>query len=245
MITLCDLQIVAGIGILVSAYGSLKTGISAYHWEIAVYLAWFANLSHLTCLTFLRKHLHGHTRERTWRVVSMVVIFLLLLVAQAPTAYFDWPSAGVSAANASSSALCFFHLPTANARLAQAYAPNEAPELSTTDAGTSVIISSLLLAFNLGTRIIKLSSTLSSVINGQVRARASSQVQLMIHKMHEKCILHYHPRRRLYKVSANLLVVRPAICCFLVCRLYADLYSSMLSEVSFQISLIPTSVSLH
>ncbi|KAK3357258.1 hypothetical protein B0T25DRAFT_604039 [Lasiosphaeria hispida] len=135
VLQLCDAQLMTGLGIMAAAYASLNSGLSAYHWQVAVYLAWFANLTHLSGLTFLRKYLHNHDRGRKWRLALMTLLFLMLLVGEVPTAFFNWPNAydslveqyrssgvkpatfleeeGVveaTAANASSFAWCFFNV---------------------------------------------------------------------------------------------------------------------------------------
>lgn len=105
-----------GIGVLVSAYGSLHTGISAYHWQIAVFLAWFANLTHQSGL-ILREHLDrpGRTLERRSHAIMMTVLLLLLAAAIVPTAYFNWLSDdNPSAPETKSYAWCCFHVPIAN-----------------------------------------------------------------------------------------------------------------------------------
>lgn len=60
---------------------------------MAVYLAWFANLTHLSGLTFLRTYLYTHPRERYLRVTFMAVLFVMLVVSEIPTAFFNWPNA--------------------------------------------------------------------------------------------------------------------------------------------------------
>lgn len=90
---LCDAQSFTGIGLLVSGYIILDSGISAYHWQIIVYLAWLANLTHMSGLTLLRKHLRAHPRQRNWRLLCMATLLALLLVAEIPTAFFNLGSA--------------------------------------------------------------------------------------------------------------------------------------------------------
>jgi arginine exporter protein ArgO len=85
-----DLQIVTGLSILISGFSQLHCGLSTYHWQVLVYLAWFSSLTHLCCLTFLRNYLFNHPGQRLWRLVSMFVIVLMLVVALVPTGYFDW-----------------------------------------------------------------------------------------------------------------------------------------------------------
>lgn len=49
-----DQQVVTGIALLASGYAQLSSGISNYHWQMLVYLAWFSSLTHLSTLTVLR-----------------------------------------------------------------------------------------------------------------------------------------------------------------------------------------------
>ena len=60
LLGMCDVQLLAGTGILLSGYISVTSYISAYHWQLVVYLAWFSNLTHIACLTALRGYLHQH-----------------------------------------------------------------------------------------------------------------------------------------------------------------------------------------
>ncbi|KAF2098993.1 hypothetical protein NA57DRAFT_56623 [Rhizodiscina lignyota] len=78
------------ISILVSGLTQLRCGLSAYHWQILVYLAWFSSVTHLCCLTFLQNYLYNRPGQRLWRLVSMLIIVVMLVVALVPTCYFDW-----------------------------------------------------------------------------------------------------------------------------------------------------------
>lgn len=40
-----------------AGYSQLPCGLASYHWQIAVDLAWFSPITHLTTLTCLRHHL--------------------------------------------------------------------------------------------------------------------------------------------------------------------------------------------
>jgi hypothetical protein len=85
-----DIQIFTGISIMVSGVAQLKCGISCYQWLVVVYLAWFSSLTHLSCLTLLRNYLHNRPAERTWRLVCMFVLVVLLFFAFLPTANYRW-----------------------------------------------------------------------------------------------------------------------------------------------------------
>jgi hypothetical protein len=82
-----DVQVVTGIGILISGYTQIPQGLSLYHWQIVVYLAWFSSLSHLTTLTVLRKFFRDQPRLAAWRVFFMGFIILLLGIGLVPTGW--------------------------------------------------------------------------------------------------------------------------------------------------------------
>ena len=56
VLMLSDQQLVTGIALLASAYSQLSCGLSSYHWQLIVYLAWFSSLTHLTTMTALRQY---------------------------------------------------------------------------------------------------------------------------------------------------------------------------------------------
>jgi hypothetical protein len=85
-----DIQIITGVAILVSGYLSLRCGLSTYHWQLVVDLAWFSSVTHLSTLTFLRHYLHNRPKEKRLRVVAMLALLVLLSVAVGPTAHFAW-----------------------------------------------------------------------------------------------------------------------------------------------------------
>ncbi|KAF4887614.1 hypothetical protein CGCFRS4_v010410 [Colletotrichum fructicola] len=115
-LTLCDVQILTGFGLLFSSFVGLTCYMSAYHWQIISYLAWFSNLTHAACLTALREYLYHHKMERNFRMMLMIVLMAGLITAIVPTGYFNWGdlddkyiiwdqgTAGVPASNAR----CFF-----------------------------------------------------------------------------------------------------------------------------------------
>ena len=96
MITFADIQIFTGIAILISGFSSLRCGLSSYHWQLIVQLAWFASITHLSALSFLRHYLHNRKTERTLRITLMLVLLILLSVAVWPTGHFEWDKWGAS-----------------------------------------------------------------------------------------------------------------------------------------------------
>ena len=82
-----DLQVMTGIAILISAYSQISCGLQYYHWQIAVDLALFSSITHLTTLTCLRRYFQKRRALRMWRLVCMAIIGVLLSVALGSTGY--------------------------------------------------------------------------------------------------------------------------------------------------------------
>lgn len=101
MLVLADTQILTGIAILVSGYGSLHRCLSMYHWQMIVILATFSTSTHLAALTFLRGYFHTHPAQRTIRITGMAALFVLLFVAMVPASHFGTVRRGAFAR-------CFF-----------------------------------------------------------------------------------------------------------------------------------------
>ena len=82
-----DTQIVTSVAILLSGYVQLPCGLSTYHWEMIVDLAWFSALTHLAALTSLRYYLRRRPVMAVWRVLFMGITLILLSSALYPTGY--------------------------------------------------------------------------------------------------------------------------------------------------------------
>lgn len=107
---MCDVQILTGLGILMSGYVvAISCFISAYHWQLLVYLVWFSNLTHMACFVALREYFYSHQRERNWRFILMTILWLGLLIAVVPTAFFNWGNDSPTVALPASNARCFFN----------------------------------------------------------------------------------------------------------------------------------------
>lgn len=65
MLAMSDLQILTGVSILMRGYIQLHYGITCWHWQQLVYLAWFSRVTHQACLTLLRAYLYLNPVERT------------------------------------------------------------------------------------------------------------------------------------------------------------------------------------
>ncbi|OQD91487.1 hypothetical protein PENSOL_c053G11279 [Penicillium solitum] len=90
LLIMSDLQIVTGFALLLSGFSQLQRGLEALKWRTILDLAWFSCLTHLACLTMLRRHLHTHTIERVWRLFAMGILAALLAAGLLPTANPKW-----------------------------------------------------------------------------------------------------------------------------------------------------------
>lgn len=84
-----DQQIVTGIAILIAGFASFSE-ISVYHFQIVIYLGWMSSSVHLSALTMLAEYLGKRRALLSWRIVGMMMLFVLLLVALIPTASNYW-----------------------------------------------------------------------------------------------------------------------------------------------------------
>ena len=244
---MCDVQLLTGFGILLSGYISLSCFISAYHWQLVVYLAWFSNLTHLACLTALRRYLHQHQSERNWRLLLMTILWAALIPAMVPTAFFNWPNYWEPTASLpSSSARCFFNVKIGRALFNDTVCfddpnvdnkPHECVQITflETSGLQSAIVSILLLGFSFLSRVIKLTKSLSDTVRVKVRRWTSDQYIKLLVKWINKIVT--NPRRStVARRFQNLVGIKPWIALYLVVKLYADLLVSDASDVSFYCS---------
>ncbi len=88
---LSDSHIITGLAILIAGFIQ-ACQISIYHFHFVVYLAWLASSTHLTTLTILRNYLRRHRSILKWRVIAMVIMFIMLITALSLTSSRVWPS---------------------------------------------------------------------------------------------------------------------------------------------------------
>ncbi|KAK7942828.1 uncharacterized protein PG986_011941 [Apiospora aurea] len=90
-LALSDQQIVTGIAIMGAGFQGLRTGaLSAYHYQIVLYLAWMSSSVHLTAITLLASYLKRHRGVLAWRLTGMLVLFVMLIVGLVTTISNDW-----------------------------------------------------------------------------------------------------------------------------------------------------------
>jgi hypothetical protein len=208
-----DLQILTGISILISGYVQLRCGLSCYHWQVLVQLAWFSSLTHLSCLTFLRSYLYDRPGERAWRLAAMAILLIMLLVAMAPTGNYDWQDyvhgESLPTPTPSDYAICYLHR--------SKYADNE--------TFASMILSILLLGLGFASRVIRLHRSLSINIE-RLRRAASGWSRNKLLRAYEKLKVESSP-----KSLSRTMIYRPLLAIFLALRVGLDAWSSMFVEV--------------
>jgi hypothetical protein len=159
----------------------------------------------------------------------MAVLAVMLLTAMGPTVFFDWRNYKGSqlAVFPGSNAICFF-----DTRLAIHWQNlTSGVPVSALSSFQSVLISMLLLGFGLFSRTIKLVSSLSSTA-ARIRSWSSSY-----HKKFLLRLYRIHPpytgrgRKRPRQWVWRFLFF-PQIVYLLVGRIYLDLLTSNLSDVS-------------
>lgn len=91
VLSLSDQQIVTGIAIMAAGLRGLAKGtISTYHYQIVLYLAWLSSSVHLSAISLLTPYLGKYKGLRTWRLVGMLALLIMLLVGLVPTISDNW-----------------------------------------------------------------------------------------------------------------------------------------------------------
>lgn len=248
ILTFCDIQVITGLGILVSTFIAVADGLSAYHYQIAVNLAWFSNLTHIAGLTMLRRYLHQRPLEKRLRWSSMAILAVMLLVALEPTIFFNWPNYGEKTASwYTYHAGCFFDTNRGLQwyGLPSCYCPSAAetcigpnnedlrfclslmdypPYIGDSTAFQSVIVLMILLTLSFLSRTIKLFKPL--------QRRASDIRQWFTESYFSGGrFLAARKRRGLLKLLAKVFQSL-GLSTLLFFRLYADVLTSTISDVS-------------
>ena len=239
-----DVQLVTGIATLVSAYAQLSYGITAWHWQQIVYLAWFCSITHQACLTLLRIYLYRHPLERTIRLVFMFFMATMLAIAIIPTSYYYWGVSwdgkfseyraedfvhwwyGARRPMPAEHAICFFWKGYEGA---DGY--NWLDEVSITQAGTArsgLSITMLILGFVF--RIVRLHKSLSVNGVGRIRQKVRSSLQWLLHRAHSPC--GSHGKLAFVSQLYRLLIHRLLLSGYILLRTSSEFWASMLFEVS-------------
>jgi hypothetical protein len=233
---MCDTQLLAGLGILISGFIDLRcgiSGISAYHFRLVILLAWFSNVTHTAGLTVLRRYLHKRFTEMCIRITGMILLFFMLITGFVPTIFFNWATRdNISAALPGSPAICLFNFSKAR----EWHALAGSVPVEKTVSFQTVLMSLALLVFTLISRCIKFFARSSK------RATKLRQLGANYYK---------NAVWRLYNKVANgwwcggLALIYIQLPILVPIRLFVDLLSSTLSDVSSRYLTMPLSTQLQ
>ena len=218
-----DQQCITGIAILLSGYSQLSlrntNPITVYNWQIAVDLAWFSSITHLTTLTCLRHYFRQRRALSIFRIACMAVNAVILAVSIGST--------GWQLANQGIPALCLFD----TSWITQ----DAVGDLITTGEPSGAVyndlytaITATFLAFSYLSRIIQLrpeKSTIRQWFNISVTFPIA--VSDRLRRLTRERVLQSSKRL----LFVHRLVYRLVLTVHYVLKAAFDLYSSMLWEV--------------
>jgi hypothetical protein len=205
-----DQALLTGIAILISAFAQLNRGISSYHWQLAVYLAWFSSLIHLATITLLRDFFRQHKTKRNWRLAFMFVLIGFLIVALIPTGANLWLN------KPDEKARDFFSI---SDQLDYKSSLNSFPAL------TSI----LTLIFSIAVRGIKLFEPSSRLFRKWLRLKPESKLKAWIDKVWERAQKRKEKSLSLYGFIALHEYLLASFYIWVACL---NLFESVLWEVS-------------
>ncbi|OTA52605.1 hypothetical protein K449DRAFT_440633 [Hypoxylon sp. EC38] len=212
---MADTQVITGLAILLGGYLARFT-LSALHWKMIVYLAWFSCSTHLSALVFLRNYLINKPFEKFCRLFSTFALLLCLTVAMLPTGHFYWDELkaeptdeiinGIDAPP-SGNATCYFNVDF---------------EPQAKKAKYSMIVSILLLvlgfitkAFKLHQKILWFNIRFATHHMGVMVLRSASYFQRL-----------FGTKTLQGRIASNMMVSAHMTVC-----VWIDLYASMASDV--------------
>ncbi|KAJ5382364.1 hypothetical protein N7517_000275 [Penicillium concentricum] len=227
ILAMSDVQLITGLSILISGFVQLRQGLPSYHWMAVIDLAWFSSITHLACLTLLHNYLYNHSLERMLRFMAMAGLAILLVVALSFTSTYWWASTTSPMGSA-------FYSDTETATHAAICHLGVVGSIRDSEYIT-MVFSMLLIMFGFTSRVAKLYKVISVSFMGQAKIWLSTWARRLLRVVFTWCCLgsSRHGLKR-------TLLYRPLLAVFFSARLFIDLWSSMLLEVSFLVvDLIP------
>ena len=216
-----DQQLVTGLALLISGYVQLRCGISTYHWQTIIYLAWFSSLTHLTTLTILRQYFRDNPAPRLWRGVLMLVMVTMLGFALLPSGdqlWFTFNSITGYNYSGQLPALCFF-------RRLVARSPEERFVFNPYTT-SSMLISLLVLFSGYLTRLVKLSRRATTFTHVWIRTKPGRMLKSALRTSTQRAeksntVMFIYWRLQYFVLETAHILLRA---CF-------DIYESLLWEV--------------
>lgn len=214
-----DLQIVTGFAILLSGFAQLQCGLAAMKWRAILDLAWFSCLTHLSCLTMLRRYLYDHAFERLWRLLAMGALAALLAVGLLFAANWNWSYAFPDNGNAP--AMCII-----GCYRASGDSESDLPNFWTPIFSATVVVVAFV------SRVVKLHKALYVGIFCQAVQWLNDQGRRLLRIAFRL----FCTEGDIYSLKRSL-GYQPLLSVFITLRLLLDLWTSLAFEVCFQGSL--------
>jgi hypothetical protein len=218
IVSFSDQQIVTGISIVVGGLSQLQWGISSYHWQAVVNLAWFSTVTHLITLTVLRDQKPSDVHLKSLRAAGMGVLMVLLLCAMGPVGYLtngEIPEAFP--------AWCLYH-PSLT------WDDLNGTRLQKTYNSIYICLANGLIVFSFATRVVLLFSERTSIDHMIFGSRSDEPWTYLEEYMNRRKVLRLFYKS---KVLKSLILVEYKVLRSLNTLLVAggDLYSSKVWEV--------------
>lgn len=239
---MCDFQLISGLSTIISGFSQLPQGITAHHWVKMTQLAWFACITHLCCLSFLRDYFYRSRPAKIWRIPAMVVMACLLLIALVPTKHYIYDSLVPQAGWGFFYYQVYqcFHVEKTTRPYPEDFINSyffHAERQSTHEKGACdtglldnaqqrMVLSSSFLGLGMLMRLSHLFQEPTSIYL-RVRKRSSAQVRRWLHMIHRQT-----NSTTLGACLKKILIYRPALALFLSLRYALDIYTSKAFEVS-------------
>lgn len=241
--------------------------MTIHYWKVALYLAWFANLTQQSGLALLRGHLNKpqHRAQRRVKFAVMGLLTGLLTAAVIPTAYFNWSSLGVSYGQWSPGASgdyawCFVDIPTATRMLelrrqevmnnppSNKFAIEQSYSLRNLKSFEDMVLSVVLLFSTFSTKVLKGSMRVSDCASNRIRISMRSWAQgriewILGQDLHSLLTPKLDEGARLPTFMKGRLLLEPLIALYLTGHVYTEFATSMMFEVCL-VTLVPSISSL-
>jgi hypothetical protein len=75
---------------MISGFKAFSCGLQLYHWQLIIYMAWLATVTHASLLSLLRSYLLNHRAQLWWRFAGMFIVLVMFVVAVTITPHFTW-----------------------------------------------------------------------------------------------------------------------------------------------------------
>lgn len=219
-----DFQLITGLTIMISGAIQLPSGITAYHWQRVIRIAWFSCITHLCCLTVLREHFKQNRSLYYWRLPGMVIRVIMLAVGFVPTAQYTWDNESDSSGE-QEVALRPFPRDYAICYLGFSQGPNQTESTRYSSSQQRMVLSAVLLLFGMLNRIWHLFDKLTTEFL-RVRGFTSSFCKDFLRQMRV-----WSTADAFWSYLVAVFVYRPCLAIYLTVRILMDMITSRAFEV--------------